>query len=310
MALFRILHASDLHFNSLRGWRAVAGSPARALLLSRHDPAAVHALARRSWELRHDIDAVLVTGDLATYGDSADLELAREFLLAPAASGWLTASRRATLGFLSPLGVTVAAMPGNHDRYRYGGAALLPGGKQFERWFPTWPVPFGAAPLLDLSAGGERLVVIGLDFTLRHATSATLRGKNWIGTGSADQRTVNAGLGLSALLRSEGACVVWASHFPPGAPARLRLLHEDNLIEGALRAGVPLVLCGHTHRSGMTYRGDRRGNVQFWTAASASEAGNAARAFSLIDFEVDGAVLRSSSLRMVPWNQSRGSFGP
>lgn len=93
MALFRLLHASDLHlgrggFTSLiakAGWshRLQNGWP-----LISHNPSAVGAFARFAFANRHSFDALVITGDLATTGNAWDLRAAyRLCSAAPAHQG-------------------------------------------------------------------------------------------------------------------------------------------------------------------------------------------------------------------------------
>ena len=159
-ALFRLLHGSDLHFNARTGL-AKWTSP-----LSSHDVGAAEAFARSAWRLRGQgdadravVDAILLSGDVATSGDSADLALGHAYVAAPAADRWLSSSRAPTL---QGAGLPIALLPGNHDRF---GTLLLPGNHAFDEVFGRFwrdDDQDGVDELLVLDKDGRRLVLLGL----------------------------------------------------------------------------------------------------------------------------------------------------
>lgn len=240
---FRLLHGSDLHFNARTGLDK-ALSP-----LSAHDPAAAEAFARAAWQLGGAgnvddavVDALLLSGDLGTSGDAADLALAHRYLSAPAVDRWLAADRTPTLmGAQLPTGL----LPGNHDRFK---SYLLPGNRAFDEVFAAWwrdPDRDGVDELLVLDKDHRRLVLLGLDLTLRDVADGLI----YMGQGRAYQDVVDAAVDATRWHRQahEHVAVVWVSHFPPEAPLTLMLVDDTRLVAGARTAGVPLLLCGHTH---------------------------------------------------------------
>lgn len=242
-AFFRLLHGSDLHMN------ARSGAERWLSPLSSHDVAAAEAFARAAWRLggagdvdRAVVDAILLSGDLATSGDSADLALAHSYVADVATDRWLSAKGTPTLqGARLPIGL----LPGNHDRFK---DLLLPGNHAFDEVFRPWwrdDDKDGVAELLVLDKGGRRLVLLGLDLSLRSISDGLI----YMGQGAAYADVIDAAVAATAWHKAQhpAAAVIWVSHFPPEAPVTLLLVDDKRLIAGAQRAKIPLLLCGHTH---------------------------------------------------------------
>lgn len=251
MALFRLLHASDLHIASRpeRIGLADAGTRLGGLALGRggslsltssHDASVAEKLALYARELVENrlIDAIVLSGDLATTGSSRDLQAAAAFV-------------RKDLG---ECGVPVVLIPGNHDRMAV--PTHKPGGTGFDGVFASaWGVGQTARILsvLEKTVGGRsRLALVGADFTLRHAADATARLGGAFGQGRVHATTLRQLVSLTEALRQldPAMAVLWVVHFPPGfrdvAPA-LSLINDDSLIEAAEQQGVAAILAGHTH---------------------------------------------------------------
>jgi 3',5'-cyclic AMP phosphodiesterase CpdA len=92
---------------------------------------------------RGSLDAVILTGDIATTGDPEELEKALEFFEAPPdyRLGTQTFEQEPTLAGVP---IPIFLLPGNHDRYRTGpgyapgGVGYGPGGQQFDRIFERY----------------------------------------------------------------------------------------------------------------------------------------------------------------------------
>jgi 3',5'-cyclic AMP phosphodiesterase CpdA len=267
MVVFRLLHASDLHFGQTPGqvgvpvllqnpywwWAGIPGTPAMA---SSHNLDRVDALAAFAFYKRQRYDAILVTGDLATTGKADDLNAAYEFIASPAVKGYLNAAGRPTL---QAAGRPLYLLPGNHDRF---GAFYLPGGAEFDKVFATvWPVGQGVHvwPPLVSQSEGETLVLVGVDFTLRTA-DAGQGFLGYLGQGRASHLVDALVQATEEVHRQHPGCtILWALHFEPGTTQFLHELLDEGDLEQAIqqkiappkaraKPAVAAILCGHTHR--------------------------------------------------------------
>lgn len=257
MATFRFLHISDLHISVTPRKVGVAdvllggleGLP-QVSLVSSQDPDLLEAVAALAYNRRNEIDAIIITGDLATTGERADLDEAFDFVDGSVgrSAPWLSAGNKPTLqGARRP----VVLIPGNHDRFK--GFWCKPGGDEFDSVFKKyWSVGQSAQILCFLPAGSPELVIIGADFTLRHKNHAQGRGGMW-GQGKVYSKGPLEKLDtLTNRIRSANANVgiIWLAHFPPDFPEgerALRLIDEEELIKAALLRDVSVILTGHTH---------------------------------------------------------------
>lgn len=252
MKTIQLLHISDLHLARRtyfplrrRQWLIhwLSASPffhPAAPYLANAAAQAAQILARRV-----GLDAILVTGDLATTGLRRDLRTALEFIASEPRSPeeWRNEHNRPTL---QAAGVPILVMPGNHDRYRY--FAGLPGGTAFDEEFAdggywtkeqgiqTWPV-------------GDDLAIVACDLTL---SSTEIWPWNLWGKGRVYPDRLERLVEESRRLRSSAPdrAVLWAVHFPPrfkDVPWYLELMDEHLLVEAAHSACVSHLLCGHTH---------------------------------------------------------------
>ena len=90
---------------------------------SSYHPLALDSLVNFA-QSQSDLNAVILSGDIATTGFEHDLQKAKEFLDGP------TSGRFAASQSVSNLGIPVWILPGNHDRYTYTGREWFfsPGG--------------------------------------------------------------------------------------------------------------------------------------------------------------------------------------
>jgi len=219
------------------------------------------------------LDAVVLTGDLATTGTSDDIERVSKFLRARSSSKCPHKSdesdyRGATL---SAVKLPILCLPGNHDRFiptrdRYKKIYpkfYEPGGTNFDRQLFDYghqPVQGIEVPATLSNKKKLRVVILGADFSLE--TFDDHEGLyGWLAQGKAysDKRRELA-LQTEKLRNerkdNEVLCVLWAMHFPPGFPRypdHGRLLREEKVIGHANRTGVRAILAGHTHEQ-ITYR--------------------------------------------------------
>lgn len=255
MALFSILHASDLHIadapNHLglfdRRYEDMWSNPELISLQASHDPDALDALASLAYERREELDLALLTGDLAATGSRPDLLAARARLTSPSKLH-TTKDGNPTLGFL---GSRLKLMPGNHDRFR-ASPAFLPGGTEFDKLFAAhWSAGQSVQLLLDSQKNGARLAVIAADFTLaREDVFLLTDAVRHFGKGRVYDDRLQELERLTREALAGGAAVVWAVHFKPECSERLLALEDDDLLlQAAADLGVSAILCGHTHSS-------------------------------------------------------------
>ncbi|MEM8782518.1 MAG: metallophosphoesterase [Planctomycetota bacterium] len=254
METFRLIHLSDLHFDT--GTRG-------------HSPSLVEDVAEWVYNRCQDadapVDAIVITGDLADYGGRDALELAHRFVHSPPAPAsdpfgapYVNADYEATL---AANGLPIFLLPGNHDRWdrRKQWGWVGAGNTTFDQVFHSdWPSGHnGVYPFPPLQRGQEQLQVIGADACLPGTEYASpLRNPGSVmGQGYAPQPTIDRLVAASAVARHRGRAFLWAIHFPPFFypydwrvwKIALRLRREKQVAHAATAADVPLMLTGHTH---------------------------------------------------------------
>lgn len=281
MGLFRLLHASDLHIGQFANQLAFFDAPSWMRVMhpryfhrqSTHRSGALDAFLDIAEFNAHEIDAILITGDIACRGSSADLQAASRHLCQtkphPAAPAPLTTC-------IAPLCI----LPGNHDRFTVRPNHWLhfpfygPGSSQFDTEFAEfWRGGQGCQILFcGENADGSVLGIVGADLTLRKWDFG--RGVlGWFGQGRVrnehlgesqvagsvkDQRDTETLSGQHAnslvhltrqiRVRHPHAAVIWAIHFEPSTERNaLRLLDETKLHKAAKANDIDAILCGHTH---------------------------------------------------------------
>jgi len=250
MNQFRLLHLSDLHFAErprVAGFPNVLSWPPG--WLASHDPDLALKAAEYAYRERNNLDAIVLTGDIATSGARNDLRAARAFVDAPAISAHLTANSEATL---KAANLPIALIPGNHDRFHH--QPYLPGNKSFNREFQAyWPLGKKVTTLLVLRGSSEQLALIAADLSLVRFRDAQGLRFEYLGRGKAYKRLVDNLVRETTMQRQaygNQLGVVWLIHFPPCFPSissTLRLLDEQMLLAGAASAGVTDLFLGHTH---------------------------------------------------------------
>jgi 3',5'-cyclic AMP phosphodiesterase CpdA len=263
MAVFRILHASDLHFarlahlvgipDLLQAWLQNYSAPQGIWSpVSSQGDIYVSAFAAFVEANRQGLDAIVISGDLATTGDPADVRAAHRYLYSPAVHGYLNGRGKPTLQAADkkhqkPL----LCLPGNHDRFR---SYHLPGSRNFDHYFgAAWHARQGAQILYDLTRDGQTLILIGVDFSLRKSDlDGAVLGLpfGYLGRGRAYKQRIRQ---LTALTRKAKkqhphSAILWVMHFEPNAADQsLTLLDEPLLAQAAQKEPVDALLCGHTH---------------------------------------------------------------
>jgi hypothetical protein len=271
MAIFRLLHSSDLHvaFRQERigvvdYWQSGLRSPRslrRVRRTSSYSPDLLDGLIELVYRQGDRFDAVLLSGDLATTGKEEDLEQARSCIDGNAGAHWSSshsserprpevASHRALKGAGRP----ILLLPGNHDRYRsvLPWPLFKPGGTLFDEYFGHyWKVGQGVQGWVSPAKEGARLGLVSADLSLWKGDN-TVGPIDSLGQGKA-YADVIAGLEtLTNELRDEdpGLGLLWVVHFPPANPDidnSLGLLDGEVLIKAAHEKRISHILSGHTH---------------------------------------------------------------
>jgi 3',5'-cyclic AMP phosphodiesterase CpdA len=325
VAEFRLLHASDLHFAS------------RASQIPWWEPKAFKALPRTEWvsavssarsfdrdiaqKLRiqflqrlSDVDAIVITGDIATTGSRVDLDVAKDYFLG-GRQFW--ESKLAEVNTASLVQSSrMVFMPGNHDRF--APPLLGPTSHEFESdthfgndWTAgqsTADIEFGFVRSTEVKVQECSLVICSIDLALESSDQANERFGTW-GQGIVTERRLRA-LRLSTIKhRQTRKEVIWAIHFAPafeGRKSATSLIGEAGLIDLAKEMNVRLILCGHEHMS----RWYKVPNTETWalcagTALSYREPENSYLELSLEIAEE--SVTRCSVIRH-RWNRTAGSW--
>jgi 3',5'-cyclic AMP phosphodiesterase CpdA len=223
-------------------------------------------------EGKDKLDAVLITGDLATTGTRDDIKRVLKFLRAKfnPKSPYKSTDTDYTGGTLSAVKIPVFYLPGNHDRYvptlkrhrRVLPIFFMPGGREFDQLLlgnnrdPVRRIELSTKPSNEKRL---RIVILAADFSLEHFNDRE-GFYGWLAQGKAYSNIRRHLRVETERLRKqktedENLCVLWAIHFPPEYPGRPKygkLLGDDKLINAANRAGVDAVLAGHTHEQ-LTY---------------------------------------------------------
>jgi predicted phosphodiesterase len=261
MALFRLLQLSDLHF--FRTPRAVGLPDSLQLIgtdqfggfssVSGHDPDIAEAAARFAWANRDGYDAIVITGDLATTGDPADLRLAHAFIQ--------SLPQDDSDGQPLP----VAVIPGNHDRFvdSLFPTVFPPGANAFDQIYAhLWRAGQGVQLLHTVKRQGRELVLLGADFCLRPGDTNPRENLidvpfDHLGRGKVYLPVIRELVTQTKLVRERDpeALIVWAIHFEPKAQEKVLELVREELLQSAIETSPPTaILCGHTHRKSRVKR--------------------------------------------------------
>lgn len=291
MERFSLLQLSDFHFfekegaigaiEFLRLIQAQGNTPAvqsviqsqfhRRSWLCGHNADAAEAVVDFVFNNREDLDALVVTGDLATHGSTRNLEIAAAFLgVAPPSA----LAKSVVNSTLEGLNLPIGLIPGNHDRF--GSHVTLedlknmiftlpPGCREFDVVFNGfWKTASGAVrEILKLTKNDtfntpNTLLVLGADFCLAQHDGANDCGKLPFCAHFARGRVCHIAVG--ELLTQTGefkhynpcSAVVWAVHFEPKMGFDPHCLLDEDILAKALKHAAPtqrpdLILTGHTH---------------------------------------------------------------
>jgi 3',5'-cyclic AMP phosphodiesterase CpdA len=191
-------------------------------------------------------DAIVITGDVATSGVDADLNVARNFVTAQAAVGYVSDTRFPTL---NASGLPVYVMPGNHDRYADN--VGTPNCRNFDAllsaYMPNFVSDIGY--WIDQKENVQ-VAFVYADFTLQARIDALDNFFGIYGQGRVYQDVLESLNDKTRQLQTENkvSCVVWVMHFAPfECGYGLRLINFNDVLSSATELGVKAILCGHTH---------------------------------------------------------------
>lgn len=264
MSRATILHISDLHISKfpqlMQLQRRSPGNYYDAIrdgiFAASHGKGKLTALVNLVHNLKATLDAVLITGDIATTGLEFDLEKALLFV-----EGQPDAHEpRTSAGFptVSGAALPVHLLPGNHDRYKLFLKRLgyAPGNRKFHQIFHRhWQQDVKVSAIIK---SGLAVGIIAADFSLRTLRDADMLPNVFVNAHAQGRVYQDILARCVAETQSfqdqyEGdkeVFIIWAVHFPP-APAQaetyMRLIDREALIAAAHACGVALILSGHTH---------------------------------------------------------------
>ncbi|MHC2585405.1 metallophosphoesterase family protein [Bradyrhizobium diazoefficiens] len=301
MVKFNIVHLTDLHFG---------GMPKRPNILSKarhklpsvwngtwllpptHDPKIASSLA--SWLYQKaaalaatgdQLDAIVLSGDLATTGMQTDLEAALRYIDTAPASTYFRSPARGQhaadddLATIAGLAAHYLVVPGNHDRFENNNCDA--GGTHFDSVFAkywsgskTRGVTGKIIEKATSQAAGsslERLAIFCVDGCLRDPAHAKPK------LAQKSQGAVYRETAIELKTRTEAArqmfpdiSVIWVIHFPPhySIPPREAMRHYFHIEQASRSLNVDVILSGHTHVN-FVYPADRASLI--WNGGSATQ---------------------------------------
>jgi Calcineurin-like phosphoesterase len=178
--------SAGMYFHALRP-RALASTYDPSILLRLADLIYSDYSGKYINRAGKPLDAVLLTGDLATTGKQHDIETAVKFIDGPLHQ-YLPTMTPDYVPTLAASRTPVWLLPGNHDRLRRAKVTgYSPGGNIFNTLFAShWSTPITEyTPLLSRS--GLSVAVIGVDFNLQHKRQREGRWWNKYAQGRVDQ---------------------------------------------------------------------------------------------------------------------------
>lgn len=325
MAVFRILHLSDLHFGEGRkaepfdsSFYGIAPS-----VLWRYQKALaswrIDGIARLAYE--EPFDLVLLSGDIADSGQDTDLGMAIRFVdgIPKPDEPWIGRDLYGEFPTLSGAAAEILPLPGNHDRYYY--PWWRPGNDAYDAVFGGyWTV--GQGVQLDMLGGdGGALAVVSADCSLRDSADAEWPVLGVLGQGRAYDDIVRKLQDKTTWVyeNAPDAVVLWALHFAPRPPLSLsqyplnrhllKLAGEDTFLVAARTARVKHVLCGHFHRT-IRYHPENFGEITVWMSACGSRYSDGSESLPAYEISVSDGEITSFQPQAYEWNAYEQKFTP
>ncbi|MCG6553521.1 MAG: metallophosphoesterase [Candidatus Magnetominusculus sp. LBB02] len=307
------MHLSDLHLTAqVDSWFLQLG------LYEVCDEDILRVLSETIYDWRDELDAVLISGDIATTGRDIDLSFAINLFSSTAQSGNLRKDFQSHYKF-DDFGKPIIIVPGNHDRFR--SIFALPGGFSFDRYFEKyWNCGNKRVQAHLLPNDIEpRLAIICADFSLKsvqHITTPT----GHPGQGKVDDTILQYLIDKTKEISDSFAecAFIWMIHFAPNCEGHFEigknhsLIDYNKLIEAAMDTNVKHIFCGHTHMSEIYSEGNGRVNI-FCAGTSACLPGTEKQdkrdpKIHVRDIEIDnGKIIEIRSLD-IPWDKDLRNF--
>jgi hypothetical protein len=319
----RLLHISDLHLGK---YRSINQLDHERKLLCLHDDDALGALREVIEELQGYIDGILVTGDIAVTGTSADLGIAFELVTPPRGHRRvmpLLGGRERRRSIFGTLSKPIILLPGNHDRFC--NISGWPGNRFYDVFSLFWREGAGGVQIDFIPHNSPVLAVICADFSLRSVFHCifSIRGfwlslvhilrnlpkpNRWLnmvfevvgwhwGQGRVYNKVLRILRDKTSQVHSEhpDCGIIWAIHFSPrsGINPNLLLVNSQKLVREAEKLGVKYILCGHLHRS-ETYLSDYDVTVQC-TGTATCLGGDAETVIHLREITVEDGDIKIRS---------------
>lgn len=172
--IYRLIHISDLHFSARPSLVNFFSGPRKVFDTQRkfsikypttYNPNLAQAMARYFDGVGSSIDAIVMTGDLATTGLPVDLKIAHSFISEENIQSVVNGAKSRSLGKHRN---RVFLLPGNHDRYQAVNFPpfWVPGSREFEPIFDSfWSPSKPGIQYKDLKGDGS-VFLIAADFCL------------------------------------------------------------------------------------------------------------------------------------------------
>jgi 3',5'-cyclic AMP phosphodiesterase CpdA len=277
-----------------------------------HCPEIAEFLARKIFQIRNQIDLLLISGDIATTGLPEDLKIGLHFVNNSPVHTYFGADWKATIRSNA---FPILLMPGNHDRFRSNKAE--PNCRTFDLLFEKhWgrSDPQISTAILNRPTT-EPLAILAVDFSLR-AESDAAHPTRWMryGQGHAYEDIVEKMVKKTSELRGRfsGIGIVWAIHFPPskecgGFCGYEELRYHNRVVEAAGSSSVKLILAGHIHEK----KELRLGDLDIICAGSGCGFGEKhGNWMHELEVDVVGGVAQLSKKIDYKWEEAQGDFVP
>lgn len=299
MGRIHLLHISDLHISKTPYLQSLKEIPINEVaeriwdheILASYDPGILRSLTKFVSKHHKNLQALIVTGDIATSGLTHDLQRAlnvvnkfKEYL-------------------------PVFLLPGNHDRYQdvTEGMQLMykPGDKKFYVYFKNyWNDAFlknfwddDVKKNLYLENDDLAVCVISADFSLRRTRNAELLGvkggfyaQGFVYDDTLKRLEEATQKAFKDLAKKKNVAIIWALHFPSfafGIPNHSKLINAKKLVDAARENKVLAVVSGHMH-----YKiKEHKDGVFFFGAGSACQVDGKGNHIQILTINNDDGIL-------------------